>query len=162
MKLKTLQDLFALELKVLYSGEKQQMEALPKMAKAADSAQLRSAFDQHLIDTTYHLVRLEEVAQFCGYKLRGRWCKAIRGLIEEGTELIAEDAEESVRDAGLIGTARRIAHYEIAAYRTMCVLAKLLRQGDALKRFAEILDEEIATDAKLSRIAQKQGQYEGC
>src|SRR4051812_28206298 len=118
MKLKTLNDLLVHELKDLYSAENQLVKALPKMAKAATHEELQAGFKEHLEETKNHVTRLEEVARICECKLTGHKCKAMEGLIEEGAELISEDAEDAVRDAGLIGAAQRVEHYEIAGYGT--------------------------------------------
>src|SRR6185436_19336603 len=118
MKLKTLEDLLHHELKDLYSAENQLVKALPKMAKAANNEDLRAGFQEHLEQTKMHVERLEQIANQLGEKLTGHKCKAMEGLIEEGADLIDEDAEDSVRDAGLIGAAQRVEHYEIAGYGT--------------------------------------------
>src|SRR6187402_351337 len=126
MKLKTLEDLFVHELKDLYSAETQLVKALPKMAKAATHEDLKAGFEEHLKQTKAHVTRLEEIAEACDCTLTGHKCKAMEGLIAEGAELISEDAEDSVRDAGLIGAAQRVEHYEIAGYGTTRALAKCL------------------------------------
>ena len=112
MKLNTLQDLYVHGLKDLYSAETQLVEALPKMAEAATNEELKAGFEEHLEQTKGHVLRLEEIAESCGCNLGGHKCQAMEGLIEEGSELISEDAEDSVRDAGLIGSAQRVEHYE--------------------------------------------------
>ncbi|WP_395744840.1 ferritin-like domain-containing protein [Prosthecobacter sp.] len=154
MKLQTLQDLLVHELKDLYSAENQLVKALPKMARAATSEALRAGFEEHLEQTRNHVARLEEIAKSLDCKLGGHRCKAMEGLIEEGSELISEDAEDAVRDAGLIGAAQRVEHYEIAAYGTARTLAECLGYGDAVKLLNETLDEEKATDEKLTELAE--------
>lgn len=154
MKLTTLQDLFIHELKDLYSAENQLLKALPKMAKAASHEDLQAGFEEHLEQTKTHVTRLEEIAEAGGYKLAGHKCKAMEGLIEEGSELISEDAEDAVRDAGLIGAAQRVEHYEIAAYGTARALATLLGHHDAADLLGETLEEEKATDEKLTELAE--------
>jgi ferritin-like metal-binding protein YciE len=154
MKLKTLQDLFVHELKDLHSAETQLVKALPKMAKAATNDDLRAGFEEHLEETKNHVARLEEIAEAGDYKLTGHTCKAMKGLIEEGSELISEDADDNVRDAGLIGAAQRVEHYEIAAYGTARALAKLLGHDEAADLLGETLDEEKATDEKLTELAE--------
>ena len=154
MKLKTLEDLFIHELKDLYSAENQLVKALPKMAKAATNEDLKAGFEEHLEQTRNHVARLEEIAESRGCKLTGHKCKAMEGLIEEGAELIDEDAEDSVRDAGLIGAAQRVEHYEIAGYGTARALALCLGYDDAAEILGETLDEEKATDEKLSELAE--------
>jgi ferritin-like metal-binding protein YciE len=118
MKLKTLEDLFLHELKDLFSAENQLVKALPKMAKAATNEELKAGFEEHLEQTRGHVERLEEIAEMLGKKLGGHKCKAMEGLVEEGAELISEDAEDAIRDAGLIGAAQRVEHYEMAGYGT--------------------------------------------
>src|SRR5437868_4745380 len=130
MKLKTLQDLFLHELKDLYSAENQLVKALPKMAKAATNEELKAGFQDHLEQTKGHVERLDQIAEKLGKKLTGHKCKAMEGLVEEGADLISEDAEDSVRDAGLIGAAQRVEHYEIAGYGTARALASLLGQDE--------------------------------
>jgi ferritin-like metal-binding protein YciE len=154
MKLTTLQDLFVHELKDLYSAETQLVKALPKMAKAATHEDLQAGFEEHLEQTKNHVARLEQIAKAGDYKLTGHKCKAMEGLIEEGSELISEDAEDTVRDAGLIGAAQRVEHYEIAAYGTARALATCLGHEDAASLLGETLEEEKATDEKLTELAE--------
>lgn len=154
MKLKTLEDLLLHELKDLYSAENQLVKALPKMAKAATHPDLKAAFTEHLDQTEGHVDRLDEISELVGKKLTGHKCKAMEGLIEEGSDLIAEDAEDSVRDAGLIGAAQRVEHYEIAAYGTARALATLLGKDEIAELLAETLAEEKETDEKLTELAE--------
>jgi ferritin-like metal-binding protein YciE len=154
MKLTTLEDLFLHELKDLYSAENQLVKALPKMAKAASNEELKAGFEEHLEQTKGHVERLEQIAEKLGKKLTGHTCKAMKGLVEEGAELISEDAEDSVRDAGLIGAAQRVEHYEIAGYGTLIALAKAVGQNDAVSLLEETLDEEKETDEKLTELAE--------
>ncbi len=154
MKLDTLQDLFIHELKDLYSAETQLVKALPKMAKAASHPDLIAGFEEHLEQTKGHVQRLEQIAESCECKLAGHKCKAMEGLIEEGSELISEDAEDTVRDAGLIGAAQRVEHYEMAAYGTARALARQLGYDDAAELLGETLEEERATDEKLTELAE--------
>jgi ferritin-like metal-binding protein YciE len=154
MKLKTLQDLFVQELKDLYSAETQLVKALPKMAKAATHEDLKAGFEEHLEETKGHVSRLDRIGEQLGCKLTGHTCKAMQGLIKEGGELISEDAEDSVRDAGLIGAAQRVEHYEIAGYGTARALAKCLGHDDAADLLGETLEEEKATDEKLTELAE--------
>jgi ferritin-like metal-binding protein YciE len=154
MKLKSLQDLFVHELKDLYSAENQLVKALPKMAKAATNEELIAGFEEHLEETKNHVARLEEIGEALDIKLSGHKCKAMEGLIEEGSELISEDAEDSVRDAGLIGAAQRVEHYEIAGYGTAIALAKTLGHEEAATALGETLEEEKATDEKLTELAE--------
>jgi ferritin-like metal-binding protein YciE len=154
MKLKTLQDLFIHEIKDLYSAETQLTKALPKMARAASNEELKAAFQEHLEQTRTHVARLEEIAEACECRLSGSKCKAMEGLIAEGSELISEDAEDNVRDAGLIGAAQRVEHYEIAGYGTARALAECLGYTDAAEKLNETLEEEKATDERLTELAE--------
>lgn len=154
MKLNTLEALFHHELKDLHSAESQLVKALPKMAKAATNADLQAGFETHLEETKGHIDRLETIAGQIGKSLGGHKCKAMEGLIEEGADLISEDADASVRDAGLIGAAQRVEHYEIAAYGTARTLATRLGYDDAAELLQLTLDEEKATDMKLTELAE--------
>ena len=154
MKLNTLEDLFIYELKDLYSAETQLVKALPKMAEAATNEDLQAGFEEHLEQTREHVKRLEQIAEICNRELAGHVCQAMEGLIKEGGELISEDAEDTVRDAGLIGAAQRVEHYEIAGYGTARALANCLGYGDAAELLGETLDEEKATDEKLTELAE--------
>ncbi len=154
MKLQTLNDLLHHELKDLYSAENQLVKALPKMARAATNADLKAGFEEHLEQTKGHVERLDQIGEQLGLKLTGHKCKAMEGLIEEGAELIGEDAEDSVRDAGLIGAAQRVEHYEMAGYGTARALAQKLGHDDVADILGETLEEERATDAKLTELAE--------
>jgi ferritin-like metal-binding protein YciE len=154
MKLKTLEDLFRHELKDLYSAETQLVKALPKMAKAAMHEDLKAGFEEHLEQTKGHVQRLEEIGESFDLRLTGHTCEAMKGLVKEGGELISEDAEDTVRDAGLIGAAQRVEHYEIAAYGTARALAKCLGHDEAADLLGETLEEEKAADAKLTELAE--------
>jgi ferritin-like metal-binding protein YciE len=154
MKLKTLNDLFVDQLKDLYSAENQLLKALPKMAKAAESEELRDAFTAHLEETKGQVERLEKIFSGLDVSPRGKKCKAMEGLIEEGKELIEEDAEPNVKDAGLIGAAQKVEHYEIAAYGTARTIAQQLGHDDYADLLQETLDEEGAADQKLTDIAE--------
>lgn len=154
MKLKTLQDLFIHELKDLYSAETQLVKALPKMAKAASHDELRAAFEEHLEETKGQVERLEQIAEMCETKLTGHKCKAMEGLIAEGADMIAEDAEDTVRDAGLIGAAQRVEHYEMAGYGTAKALAKQLGHDEAVELLDETLEEEKSADERLTDLAE--------
>jgi ferritin-like metal-binding protein YciE len=153
MKLNTLDDLLLHELKDLHSAENQLVKALPKMAKAATNAELKAGFEQHLEQTKQHVERLDEIAKKFDKSLGGMKCKAMEGLIEEGAEMIGEDAEDSVRDAGLIGAAQRVEHYEIAGYGTAIALAKRLGHDDFVELLEQTLEEEKETDKKLTELA---------
>jgi ferritin-like metal-binding protein YciE len=154
MKLNTLEALFHHELKDLYSAETQLVKALPKMAKAASNPDLKAGFEQHLEETKVHVQRLEQIGGQLGKALSGHKCKGMEGLLEEGADLISEEADDTVRDAGLIGAAQRVEHYEMAAYGTAKALATQLGFDEAVELLEETLGEEKATDAKLSELAE--------
>ena len=155
MKLLTLEDLFVEELRDLYSAESQILKALPKMAKAASAKELKGAFEKHLGQTETHVKRLEEIFEAMGKSPKGKKCKGMEGLLEEGGELISEDAEAAVKDAGLIAAAQRVEHYEIAVYGTVSCYARLLGHSDAEKVLRETLGEEGDTDKALTALAEK-------
>jgi len=154
MKLTSLEELFHQELKDLYSAETQLVKALPKMAKAATNEDLKAGFEEHLEQTKGHVERLQQIGRDLGVTLGGHKCQAMVGLIKEGGELIAEDAEDAVRDAGLIAAAQRVEHYEIAAYGTAQCFAETLGHDEAAKLLGETLEEEKATDEKLTDLAK--------
>jgi ferritin-like metal-binding protein YciE len=154
MELETLKDLYIHELKDLYSAENQIIKALPKMAKAATNAQLGKGFKEHLEQTKGHAVRLEEILKSHDESIRGPKCKGMEGVIKEGDEMIKEDAEDEVRDAGLIAAAQRVEHYEMAGYGCARTYAELLGDNQGAKLLQKTLDEEIATDQKLSKLAK--------
>lgn len=154
-KLASLNDLLVEELKDLYSAENQLVKALPKMAKGANSAELRRGFEEHLEQTRTQVERLEEAAQMLDVSLKGKKCKAMEGLIEEGKELLSEDADPAVLDAGLIAAAQKVEHYEIAAYGTVCTWAKELGMNDVADLLGQTLEEEKATDEKLTELAEQ-------
>jgi ferritin-like metal-binding protein YciE len=153
MHMETLQDLFVDQLRDLYNAENQLVKALPKLAKSADSDQLRSAFENHLEETKGHVERIEAIFEKLGAKPGGKTCKAMKGLVEEGAEMMDEDAEPPVMDAGLIAAAQRVEHYEIAGYGCVRNFAKLLGDEHAAKLLQETLDEEMAADKKLTKLA---------
>ena len=152
--MESLKDLYVDELKDVYNAENQLVKALPKMAKAANSPQLRMAFEGHLKETQGHVKRLEQVFANLGMKPAGKTCKAMEGLVKEGAEMIDEDAEGALKDAGLIGAAQRVEHYEIAAYGTLCAFAKELGDGDGETLLHQTLEEEGAADKKLSGLSK--------
>lgn len=155
MELNTLKDLYYHELKDLYSAEKQLIKALPKMAKAATSKELASGFEKHLKETKVHAERLEKILSSHSQTTRGPKCKGMEGLLEEGEEMIEEEADEEVRDAGLISAAQRVEHYEIAGYGTARTYAELIGDKDGAKLLQTTLDEEAATDEKLTTVAKE-------
>src|SRR5688572_660952 len=154
MEMDHLQDLLLHELRDLYNAENQLLKALPRMAKAASSPELRKAFELHTRETKGQVQRLEKVFKSLGEKARGKKCHAMEGLIEEGKELMQEDMEPEVLDAGLIGAAQKVEHYEIASYGTVRTYAQLLGNDEAARLLQETLDEEGATDKKLTALAQ--------
>jgi ferritin-like metal-binding protein YciE len=154
MKMESLRDLFIDELKDLYSAENQLIKALPKMAKAATSRVLREAFLSHLEETRGHVQRLEQIFEHLGGSPKGKKCKAMEGLIEEGKEVMEEDAEPEVMDAALIAAAQRVEHYEMAGYGCVRTYAELLGEKDALKLLQKTLNEEGACDDKLTKLSE--------
>ena len=154
MKLDSLNDLFLDVLKDTYDAEHQITKALPKMASGASSAQLKAAFNQHLSETENQIRRLEQVFEVAGKKATRKTCVAMKGLIEEGGELLKEDAEPEVLDAGLIAAAQKVEHYEIAAYGTLRTYAQQLGLKQAVKLLQATLDEEATTDEKLTQLAE--------
>src|SRR5687768_9935308 len=153
MELETLKDLYIHELKDLYSAEKQLIRALPKMAKAASNKQLKAAFQEHLGQTEEHVARLEQVLESHDETTRGPKCKAMEGLVEEGSEMIKEEADEEVRDAGLIAAAQKVEHYEIASYGCARTYAQLIGDKEGARILQTTLNEEGATDKKLTQLA---------
>lgn len=154
MKLKTLHDLYVDELKDLYNAENQLLKALPKMAKAASDPQLAQAFTDHLEETAGHVDRLEKIFKKLDASPKGKKCKAMEGLLEEGKDLMAEDAAPSVMDAALIAAAQRVEHYEMAGYGCVRTYARLLGYEEAADLLQETLDEEGTTDKKLTDLAE--------
>jgi ferritin-like metal-binding protein YciE len=154
MALDSLRDLLLDELKDLYDAEKQLVKALPKMAKASSDPELRAAFEEHLEVTRGQVARIEKVFDTLGEKARGKKCKAMEGLIKEGSELLEEDADPAVLDAALIGAAQRVEHYEMAGYGTVRTFAKLLGEEKAAELLQETLDEEGEADKKLTALAE--------
>lgn len=157
MPIKTMEDLFIHELSDTYSAEKQMSKALPKLAKAADNEQLAAAFEAHLEETQVQIQRIEEVAETLCIKLKRIKCEGMEGLVDEGKEAMEKVEEGPVRDAALIGSAQKVEHYEIAAYGTLCAMAKQLGYKDALRLLKTSLDEEKATDEKLTMLAEGGG-----
>ena len=149
-----LEELLVDELKDIYSAENQIVKALPKMAKAASSPELKRAFERHLEETRRQVERLDQIGQALDTKLTGKKCKGMEGLIEEGKEIIEEDLDDNAKDAGLIGAAQKVEHYEIAAYGTARTHAELLGYTKAAKLLQQTLDEEGATDKKLTQLAE--------
>jgi ferritin-like metal-binding protein YciE len=149
-----LTDLFKEDLKDVLHAENQIVKALPKMIKNATNEDLASAFEQHLEETKVHVERLEKVMEGLGMSVRGKPCKAMQGIIEEGKEVMEENDDEDVLDAALIGAAQKVEHYEIATYGTLCTYADLLGLKEAKKLLGQTLEEEKATDQKLTELAE--------
>jgi ferritin-like metal-binding protein YciE len=149
-----LEELLIDELKDLYSAESQIIKALPKMAKAANSPDLRRAFERHLEETRNHVERLDQIGAELEAKMTGKKCHGMEGLIEEGKEIMSEDLEQNALDAGLIGAAQKVEHYEIAAYGTARAHAELLGYTKVARLLQQTLDEEGATDKKLTQLAE--------
>jgi ferritin-like metal-binding protein YciE len=154
MKFSSLNDLYIEQLKDLHSAETQLTKALPKMAKAASNPELKAAFTEHLEETKEQLVRLNKIGEKLSKPLTGHTCAAMKGLIAEGSEWMEEDAQAEVMDAGLIAAAQRVEHYEMAGYGTVHNFAQLLGEEDAAELLAETLQEEKATDKKLTGLAK--------
>ena len=154
MKIQSLDDLLHHELKDLYSAENQLLKAIPKMAKAAEHEDLKAAFEEHLQVTERHVERLDQIAEMMDKKLSGMTCKAMKGLVEEGSDIISDVEDSDVRDAGLIGAAQRVEHYEIASYGTARTLAQQLGLDEVAELLQETLDEEKEADEKLTELAE--------
>jgi ferritin-like metal-binding protein YciE len=154
MPMDSLQTLFENELKDVYNAEKQLVTALPRIAKAATSPQLRDAITKHLRETKGHVTRLERIFKSLDLPARGKKCKGMEGLIEEGKEILEEDGEGEVIDAALISAAQRVEHYEIAAYGCLITFAQTLGHDDAAGLLKQTLSEEEAADDKLTQLAE--------
>lgn len=154
MKLESLRDLLVEQLQDLYDAEHRITKALPKMAKAAATPELKAAFEKHLKETEGQIGRLEQAFEALGEKAKKKTCQAIKGLIAEGEETIEEEAEPEVKDAALIAAAQRVEHYEMAGYGSVSAYAKLLGEKAVLKLLQATFNEEKATDAALSELAE--------
>ena len=150
----TLHDAFIDELRDAYDAEKQVLKALPKMARAASSADLRAAFETHLEETRGQVDRLEQVFASLDEKVRGKHCDGVAGIIEEGKKVMEEDFDDTTMDACLIAAAQRVEHYEMAAYGTLVAWAEAMGHNDAAALLRETLDEEKAADEKLTEVAE--------
>lgn len=154
MKIATLAELLEDELKDIYSAEQQIVDALPKMAAAAESEDLRASFEEHLEQSRVHIQRVEEICTDLKISPVGEHCKGMEGLIEEGRKVIESDMESEPKQAALIGAAQRVEHYEIAAYGTARAHARQLGYVKAFEALTKTLDEEKDTDQKLTRLAE--------
>lgn len=152
--LRSFADLYLMQLRDLYSAEQQLTSALPQMAASASHPKLRAAFEQHLAETELHVRRLVQVFDALGESPSGHTCAAMKGLIKEGQEVMSADADPAVRDAALIAAAQRVEHYEIAGYGTVCTFAERIGRADDARLLGQTLDEEKATDARLTDLAE--------
>jgi ferritin-like metal-binding protein YciE len=149
-----LHELFLEGLADIYNAEQQLTKALPKMAKAAESDELRQAFEDHLQETQNQISRLDQVFQGLGESMKRKVCKAMQGLIEEGSEVMEEQRGSSAIDAALIAAAQKVEHYEIATYGTLCTWAEQMGHSEALDLLKQNIDEEEAADEMLAQIAE--------
>ena len=154
-KVSTLEDLLVQELKDLFDAENQLTRALPKMAKAATTPELKAAFEEHLEVTKQQVERLTQVFEEIGKPAKGKRCEAMKGLIIEGQTLMKEDIEPEILDAGLIGAAQKVEHYEMAGYGTVRTMAEVLGHKEAARLLDQTLKEEGEADKKLTVIAKK-------
>ena len=150
-----LKELYVEELKDLYSAENQLVKAIPKMAKAATSEDLRAGFEEHLEQTKEHVARLERIFKALGESPKGKTCKGMQGLISEGSEMIEKDSEPEMLDAGLISAAQRVEHYEMAGYGCVATYAELLGENEAAQLLRTTLEEERETDEKLTELSKE-------
>lgn len=153
-KINSLKDLYLEEMKDLYNAEMQLTKALPKMADAASSNDLKRAFEDHLEQTKGHIARLETIFESHGESPRGKTCKAMQGLVAEGEEMLQENIAPHVLDAGLISVAQRVEHYEIAGYGCVRTYAEEIGDRESIQLLNETLEEEKQTDQKLTRLAE--------
>ncbi|HEV2305700.1 MAG TPA: ferritin-like domain-containing protein [Candidatus Acidoferrales bacterium] len=155
MKENTLKELYLNELRDLYDAEQQLIKALPKMAKASDSEELRRGFEEHLEQTRGHAQRLEQIFKTLGEPVKGKKCKGMAGLVSEGSQMLDDDFEGAVKDAGIISAAQRVEHYEMAAYGTARSFADLLGESEAASLLEQTLNEEKETDQKLTDLSEQ-------
>lgn len=154
MKLDTLKTLYTNELRDLYNAENQLLKALPKMAKAASSDELKDAFEKHLEQTKSHVERLEEVFEEIGETPKGKPCRAMKGLIKEGSEILHKEGEDSVIDAGIIVAAQKVEHYEMAGYGSVRTFAELLGKNRSAELLQTTLNEESEANETLNQLAE--------
>ena len=155
MQLSTLNDLFVKELRDIYSAERQLVQTLPKMAKKATAPELADAIEKHLGETETQVQRLEQAFEILDVSSRGPVCKGMKGIIDEGKEVLEEAEEPDVLDAGMIASAQKVEHYEISAYGTLCEYANVLGHADIASLLEQSLEEEKAADRKLTQIAEQ-------
>lgn len=154
LKLNSFEDLFVAQLEDLYDAENRLTKALPKMAEAASSKPLRTAFEKHLKQTEHQIARLDKVFKLLGKTPKKHTCEAMKGLVAEGDEVISASGDENVRDAALIAAAQRVEHYEMAGYGSARTFAERLGLKEAAKLLQQTLDEEGETDKLLTKIAE--------
>jgi ferritin-like metal-binding protein YciE len=155
MQLSTLNDLFVKELRDVYNAERQLIRTLPTMAKKATSPELAQAIETHLEETEQQAERLEQVFEMLEVSSRGPVCKGMKGIIDEGKETLEEAEEPDVADAGIIASAQKVEHYEIATYGTLCEYANVLGHSEIADLLKQTLEEEKATDEKLTQLAER-------
>lgn len=155
MEIDSLRKLYMDELKDIYSAEKQLLQALPRMAKKAKNPQLRQGFEKHVEQTRGQIERLDRIFEMLGKAARGKKCKGMEGLIEEGKEMMQEDMEDDVMDAALISSAQKTEHYEIASYGTLRTYANLLGEKEHARLLQQTLDEEGTMDKELTKLAEQ-------
>ncbi len=156
MKANSLRELYVEQLKDLYDAEQQLIKALPKLAEASSSDELRNAFEEHLDKTGQHAQRIEQIFEGMGQKAKAPKCKGMEGLVKEGSEVIKEeDIDGEVKDAALIAAAQRVEHYEIAGYGTVRTYATLLGENEAANLLQQTLDEEKEADQTMNEIAEQ-------
>ena len=156
MSLSTMEELLVHELRDLMSAERQIIAALPKLARKATNPELVTALEEHVAETEGQVTRLEQCLEILGSTTRGKKCKGMEGLLEEGSELAEEAEEDAVRDAGIIGSCQKVEHYEISAYGTACAYAEQLGHSDVVELLEATLEEESAANEKLTDIAEAQ------
>lgn len=151
----SLRELYIDELRDLYNAETQLTKALPKMAKASSNTELRQAFEEHLRQTSEHVSRLEQIFDMLQEKPTGKKCLGMEGLVKEGAETMREDYQDDAMDAGIIGAAQRVEHYEIAAYGTVREFARLMGEDEHVSLLGQTLEEEKQTDQKLTQLGEE-------
>lgn len=149
-----LKDLYIDELRDILDAENQLVKALPKMAEESTSSELRSGFEHHLEQTKNHAARIEQILEAMGEAPKGKKCKGMQGIVAEGKEILDEDYEGALKDAGIISAAQRVEHYEIAAYGCVREYAQALGESEAATLLSQTLEEEKETDQKLTDLAR--------
>jgi ferritin-like metal-binding protein YciE len=155
MKQNVLKELYVDELRDLYNSEQQLVKALPKMAKTANSDELRNGFEEHLKQTKQHAARIERILTNLGEPVKGKKCKGMEGIVAEGAEVMSEDYEGALKDAALISAAQRVEHYEIAGYGSVHAYAILIGDNESASLLEQTLEEEKETDQKLTELSKK-------